>query len=1665
MNQEPSFGHIVKDRRKELGLTQTELAGRVGCAPVTLRKIEYNALRPSTQMAEQLAVALQIPETEHLAFVRLARRERDPSPIPPLPPAPEEIGQEDLSGRSIKGFELGERIGEGGYGAVYRAVQATVERDVAIKIILPKYADRPEFIRRFEAEAHLVARLEHPHIVPLYDYWREPGVAYLVMRFLRGGSLDTRLKQAPLAPDTLLPLLEQICAGLHAAHQTGVIHRDIKPANILLDEDGNAYLADFGIAKNLTEINGGVTSGEMVIGSPAYISPEQIMAEPIKPQTDIYSLGVMLYELLTGHKPFKGPTPVAYIQQHLNEQLPLLAAAPQTSKVSKTFEVSSQSTIPTPLDIVIGRATSKDPQERYPDILSMLADLRQAMKPDSTVADITDNRPDRITPPHIAAMIDLPDLENPYKGLRAFSEADAADFFGRQALIQTLLIRMAEENDLSRFLAVVGASGSGKSSVVRAGLIPALRQGGLPDSDKWFMVEMIPGAHPLEELEAALLRVAVNPPDSLLTQLRESERGLHRAVKRILPPDRDIELMLVIDQFEELFTLVEDEATRAHFLDSLLTAVLDPGSRLRVVITLRADFTDRPLHYVDFGELVRRQSEFVLPLTPDELEQAISGPTKRAGLALESGLVATIIDDIGDQPGMLPLLQYALTELFERRQGRKLTLAAYQDSGGVLGALARRADELYADLDEVEQEATRQLFLRLVTLGEGTEDTRRRVLRSELTSLDGAGAQGSRGAEAQGRKGAEENATYYDLRTTKPEPISNLQSLISNPQSPISNLQSPISPVIDTFGRYRLLTFDHDPVTRGPTVEVAHEALLREWARLRGWLDESRADIRLQRLLASAAAEWLGADRDLGFLLREARLDQFEGWAANTDVALTQNEQAFLEASLTARQEREAKEAARLQRELEIAQKLAETEKQRAEEQSQAAGRLRWLAVGLAVFLLAAIAAAWFALNQRTVAQRNAAEAQNVALVAGSHAALTDGKTDEALVLAMQAVTLDPGSARAQAALSEAAYAPGTIRRFEGHTGGIFDIALSPDGRTALSASLDKTVMVWDIQTGQMIHRLEGHTEEVKAVAISPDGHTALSGSHDKTLILWDIQTGQIIRRFEGHTDHVWTVAMSPDGRTALSGGVGETLILWDIQTGQIIRHFEGHTDSVESVKFSPDGHTALSGSHDETMILWDIESGQIIRRFEGHSGGVLSVAFSPDGRRALSGGSEDDTIILWDIETGQIIHRLAAMTWVRDVTFSPDGQRALAGGDTSALTLWDLATGQLITRLRGHEFSMESVAFSPDGRTALTGSFDGTLRLWDLEGGQVIRRFSGFTGRGFVARNPTEPERTALIGGYDGANIWDLQTGNKIRHLPTSRRVPWVAYSPDGQTALGAIGEYEEEAGDVVLWDVETGQEIRRFVGHPAGVTTVAFSPDGQTAVSTGLQGAIILWDVATGQEIRRFRGHEADGPDGMAFTVDLSPDGRRLLTGFNRGKVVLWDVATGQEIRQLVGHIAVPDGVLFSPDGQHAFSAGWDTLAIYWDLTDGSIIHRLTDHSTAIYALALSPDGRFGMAGSDDFTTLWDLQTGEVIRRYPGLNEEIFNTSFSPDGREVIVLPADGNLAVWRIDATLDELVTWTRNNRYIPELTCRQRELYKLEPLCDEEATATSEAAETQ
>jgi WD40 repeat protein/transcriptional regulator with XRE-family HTH domain len=1650
MNQpEVSFGHIVREHRRALGLTQAELALRVACATVTIRKIEYGTLRPSHQIAERLAMALNIPKQERATFVRLARTatlaDRSPPPLPTPPPTPEEIGYEDLSGRAIRGYELGERLGTGGFGVVYRAVQPLIERDVAIKIILPKYADHPDFIRRFEAEAQRVARLEHPYIVPLYDYWREPGVAYLVMRLLRGGCLVDRLKEGPLPLEVVAMLLEQIGAALHAAHRFGVIHRDLKPANVLLDEDGNGYLADFGIAKDLgdPEVED-PTQSAAIVGSPAYSSPEQIRAEPVKPQADIYGLGVLLYEMLSGSKPFLGPTPIDYIQQHLNEPLPPLVAQPA-------------------LDPVIRRATAKDPRERYGDVPSLLVDFRQAIAATGHAAVVVPEVP-------YAVVVPAEDLENPYKGLRAFGEADAADFFGREMLVQELLGAMAEADDeqpsgsqqeLARFLAVVGPSGSGKSSVVQAGLIPALRQGGLPGSQKWFVVDLQPGAHPFEELEAALLRVAAHkPPKSLLALLQEGEWGLLRAVRRVLPGDPEVELVLVIDQFEELFTQVADEQVRARLLDCLVAAVLDPRSRLRVVVTLRADFMGRALEYVDFGELLRQRTVFVLPLTAEELEEAIVRPVARVGVAVETGLVATIVQDVGDQPGMLPLLQYALTELFERSAGARqrsagspvpplLTLAAYQQSGGVTGALGRRAEEIYGALGKVEQEAARQLFLRLVALGEGASnelalpDTRRRVLRAELEAL-------------------------VNL-TPSPRPPRVPTNATAATSLPLSNASEAgargweggrgvgVRSVLNLYGRHRLLTFDHDPLTRGPTVEVAHEALLREWGRLHGWLEGSRADLRLQRLLAAAAAEWEGAGREPSYLLRGARLAQFEGWAEGSAVALTGAERAFLEASVAAREEREAEEKERQRHELEQAQKLAQTEKARAEEekaraeverlraeeQTTNAIRLRrralWLAGAAVVAVVLAALALWFGQQ----ASQNAATARSEADVRATAAAVALNEADrratqQAVAEEQRAIAEEEADARAtQQAIAETeaaaraaaeAEALANLNRSEAQRLAVEASQLllkgmdpqvaallalrslqheySPQGDAALEAAARQ---IYPLGTFTMSGKVA-----IGALVYSPDGQTLFTANSAGLVQLRDANTGEVLREFSGPSEQYILPAFSPDGRIIATATSHGPVQLWDAATGEELGRLGDPAVAPWDVAFSPDGRTLLSGGADGIARLWDVKSGQKVREFAGHTNWAFAVAFSPDGRTVLT-GSWDKTARLWDVQTGELLQTFTGHTdIVVAVAYFPDGQRVLTGSYDKTGRVWDVESGQELQRLEHPgTFRAWGMDISPDGRYVLGLTRDSMMAyLWDAAAGEELRRYQHPYMMFSVAFAP-DGQTFATACANSSHWLWETEPRRGRPRFPVMQGSSnSVDFSPDGRVVAVA-----DTDGPARLLDVQSGLELQSFEHADNGVERVAFSPDGRTMLTGGHNELLRLWDIASGQEIRQFTGPVGSTTNALAFL----PDGHSILSVHLDDTARIWDVATGEQ-RLVVELPTAAQYVAISPDGKSFLTGMFGGGSAYmWDTQTGDLLLALSPGAAegTVFGVAYSPDGRYVTTGCvDNAVYLWDAATGELVRRFVGHANPILNAVFSPDGKTVATAGIDNTVRLWDVE-----------------------------------------------
>ncbi len=1536
---------------------------------------------------------------------------------------------DDLTGRRIKGYELRERLGAGGFGAVYRAEQPQVGREAAVKIILPQYANHPDFIRRFEVEARVIARLEHPHIIPLYDYWRDAEGAYLVMRYLRGGSLRSIIKDKPLTLEEASRMLDQLAAALAVAHRHGVIHRDIKPDNILLDEEGNPYLTDFGIAKEL-ENDSGVTQADMVIGSPAYLSPEQVKGEEVLPQSDIYSMGIVLYEILSGEHPFSNERVTALLMKHLNDPLPPLNL--------------HRPDIPDSIEQVIQRATAKDPRDRYTDMLSLAAAFRQA---------ILVEREGHSTPTHMNAinrtlLLEEVDIENPYKGLQAFEEVDAANFFGREALVDHLLARLREQQDGEHFLAVIGPSGSGKSSLVQAGLIPRMRNDTLPGSSRWFIVEMLPGSRPLEELEAALLRIAVNPPPSLLAQLKEDERGLVRATKRILN-DNKSEIFLFIDQFEEVFTRARDKDEVEHFLNSLVTATTDPECRLRVIITLRADFYDKPLLYPAFGNLVRQSSEVVLPMSPEELERAIVGPAERVGTVLEPGLVQQIIADLSKEPGALPLLQYALTELFERRSGRVLTLEAYHSIGGALGALARQAEEQYTRLIPAQRELARQLFLRLVTPGEsGTDDTRRRILHTAATSIDPA-----------------------------------------------------MEEVIAAFDRSRLLTFDHDPLTREPTIEVAHEALIREWQQLKQWLTESREDLLTQRRLGAAAADWLNAHRDPSYLLTGARLEQFESWQLETRLALSQEENDYLRESIAEREIRQAQEA--------------EREKYQRSLEERSRNRLRMLvgvmaaaalvAVGLASIAivngnqaelsasLAATAQANAEINaleaERSAAEaeRSAAEARSLALDANARNLLSQHDPSLALALAIEShQAYQPPSAETQQTLALAAYGPSARYRMDGHEGSVLDVATN--GVYGLSAGADGRLLVWDLPVGAIRTGFDLEGGIAHSADLTADGTRAVTGMFDGSIILWSVPGGEVIRRFEGHSGIVSDVHFSPDETQILSGGHDRTVRLWDMESGEALQIIET-PGAILRVAFSPDGLYAASSSADRTagpnhpieerdrMIrVWDLESGEEIQQFAPNSGFVRAIDYSPDGRYILSGtwnSAQGGTMQLWNIETGdsEPVRRFygVATDIVSDVHFSSDGTRILSASWDGSVRLWDASTGIELQHFAGFGDRILTVDFTPNEEHIMIGlgnignnipdpthdlAADSSTWLWDLRSRAEIHRLQGHTDwiwgvdispDGLTVATGSGPISLAPGGGSDTTvRLWDMGSGAEIRRLEGhTDTVSGIDFSPDGWWLLSASWDRT-----VRQWDVTSGQGWVAFEGHDDRVLSVAYSADGTQALSASRDRTIRLWDVATGEEIQRFEGHESD-----VTSAVFSPDGTQVASASLDRTVRLWDVTSGDEIRQFEGHSDRVNAVVFSPDGQFLLSTSWDTSVRLWDVATGREIRQFVGHSRPVFGAAFSPDGRPALTGSSDLSVrLWDVASGDEIRRFEGHTNWVLSVVYSPDGTRIVTGAEDNTARIWEMARNLEELLLWARENRYIPDLTCPQRAQYRVEPFCD-------------
>ncbi|UCH93238.1 MAG: NACHT domain-containing protein [Candidatus Aminicenantes bacterium] len=536
------------------------------------------------------------------------------------------------------------------------------------------------------------------------------------------------------------------------------------------------------------------------------------------------------------------------------------------------------------------------------------------------------------------------------------------------------------------------------------------------------------------------------------------------------------------------------------------------------------------------------------------------------------------------------------------------------------------------------------------------------------------------------------------------------------------------------------------------------------------------------------------------------------------------------------------------------------------------------------------------------------------------------------------------------------------------HTAPVWGCAFSPDGKTIISASEDKTIKLWDVQSGKEIKTFIGHKGRVWDCTFSPEGKFILSAAEDNTLKLWGVRSEKEIKTFNGHKAPVWSCAFSPNGKTILSASSDYTLKLWDAQSGKEIKTFTGHKGRVWDCTFSPDVKFILSASSDYTLKLWDAQSGKEIRAFNGHKGSVWGCAFSPDGKTLIS-ASEDHTLKLWDTKSGNEIRTFTGhKDSVLGCAFSHDGKSILSASYDQTLKLWDAQSGKEIKTFIGHEKRVLGYAFSPDGKSLLSGSYDHTLKLWDVASGKDIRAFTGH-------------------------NDW----------------VRSCAISPNGKTILSASSDHT-----LKLWDTQNGKEIRVFTGHRAPVWGCAFSSKGKVIISASEDKTLKLWDEQSGKEIRSFTGHEDS-----VWDCSFSPDGKTLVSASSDHTLKIWDVQSGKEIRALTGHKGSVWTCAFSSDGNTILSSSSDHTLKLWDAQSGKEIMSLTGHEDWVRRCAFSPDGKTIISASSDNTLkLWNAQSGKEIRAFIGHKDYVLGCTFSPNGKTILSTSSDNTLKLWKTD-----------------------------------------------
>lgn len=1084
----------------------------------------------------------------------------------------------------------------------------------------------------------------------------------------------------------------------------------------------------------------------------------------------------------------------------------------------------------------------------------------------------------------------------PYRGLSAFQEEDAEFFFGRDAFVEQLLAAVRKKP----LVPVIGRSGSGKSSVVFAGLIPKLRQQG-----DWLIRDFRPENRPFYNLAKKLIPL-LNPQWETISnndqrrEIRTLANNLWRGVDALQDVVADIvddnhcahRLLLFVDQFEELYT-ISPEDERQPFLNQLLEALRVASAKqtpnLTVVLTLRDDFLGHALDYPLGNALQEFKPELLCPMTRKELQEAIEKPAAKQGVMIEDCLTERILDAVVGQPGILPCLEFALTQLWEKQRNHLLNHSAYKEIGGVEKALANHADHVFEALNEQDQQRVKRIFIQLVNFEENKQDTRRLATRTQV------------------------GKNNWDL--------------------------------VKHLADKRLVVTGRDEVTKEETVEVVHEALIRGWNLLHQWMEENHKFRIWQERLRDAIERWEAINRDDGGLLQKALLAEAEDWVDKRDDEITPEEKAFIKKSREY-EDRGRKFQEELLRKAEISEidvllslsesrlllhdhlwgLLASVKAGRKLQQTQAPAdndikRRTVYALRQAIYTIQE--------RNRLLGHTNKVNEVSYSLDGELIASASHDETvklwqiDGTLLQTfphsdwVYGVSISPNRQMIASACADTLvrlwHINGTLlQTFEGHSKMVNKVSFSPDGQMIASASDDKTVKLWRVD-GTPLQTLQ-HSDMAYGVIFSPDGQMLASASLDQMVRLWHID-GTLLQIFEGHTGSCNRVSFSPDGQMIASASDDHTVKLWRID-GTLLQTFSGHSDVVNTISFSPDAQKIASASSDKTIRLWRID-GTLLQIFQGHDDKIYGVSFSPDSK-TIASASDDKTVRLWHIDDSTFAGHTDKV-W--SVSFSPDGQTLASGSWDRTLRLWRI-DGTPLRIFRRHSDRVFSVIFSPDGKTIASASDDTTVKLWSIDGTE-LQTFRGHTNRVYGVNFSPDGQMIVTSSHDTTVRLWHIDGTLLQTFEGHSDWVYGVSFSPDGQTIASASHDKT-----VRLWHIDS-THLKTIEGHSDRVWSVSFCPQGSMIASASFDATVKLWRL-DGTLLQTLQHRD------IVNKVSFSPDGQMIATASNDKTVKLWSL-DGTLLQTFHGHTDRVLGVNFSPDGKTIASCGEDKTVKLWRL-DGT-------------------------------------------------------------------------------------------------------------------------------